>query len=83
MKVVYAHEQKRKAVAVYRKTRSYAATIRQLGHLRHLRVADPDAFVATAAGFPSCGARFLGETISQNYLLPSQGFWHRILTRSR
>ena len=58
MKVVYAREQKRKAVAVCRKTKSYATTIGQLGCLRHLRVADPDAFVATAAGFPSCGRDF-------------------------
>lgn len=32
MKVVYAVEQKKKAVATYRKLKSYAATIRQLGY---------------------------------------------------
>lgn len=31
MKVVYAVEQKKKAVATYRKPESYAATTRQLG----------------------------------------------------
>lgn len=32
MKVVYTVEQKKKAVATYRKLKSYAATIRQLGY---------------------------------------------------